>query len=101
MLTFLNFIPHLTLHINHVLFILLCSLKSLIGCNILSTPAPVTLPLSYIYIIHNNVVEAHGYGLRSTVVSGEHSRSKTSAIIAMYDVSTTRVSFVPDEDPRG
>ena len=38
-----------------------------------------------------NVVEAHGYGFRSTVVSGEHSRSKTSAIIAMYDVSTTRV----------
>ena len=27
----------------------------------------------------------------STVVSGEHSRSKTNAIIAMYDVSTTRV----------
>ena len=38
-----------------------------------------------------NVVEAQGYGFRSTVVSGEHSRSKTSAIIAMYDVSTTRV----------
>ena len=31
-----------------------------------------------------NVVEAHGYGFRSTVVSGEHSRSKTSAIIAIY-----------------
>ena len=30
-------------------------------------------------------------GYISTVVSGEHSRSKTSAIIAMYDVSTTRV----------
>ena len=41
--------------------------------------------------VFNNVVEAHGYGFRSTVVSGEHSRSKTSAIIAMYDVSTTRV----------
>ena len=26
-----------------------------------------------------------------TVVSGEHSCSKTSVIIAMYDVSTTRV----------
>ena len=37
-----------------------------------------------------NVVEAHGYGFRSTVVSGEHSRSKTSAIIEMYDVLTTR-----------
>ena len=43
------------------------------------------------HTIHTNVVEAHGYGFRSTVVSGEHSRSKTSAIIAMYDVSTTRV----------
>ena len=32
----------------------------------------------------------HWYG-QPTVVSGEHSRSKTSAIIAMYDVSTTRV----------
>ena len=32
-----------------------------------------------------------GRGYISTVVSGEHSRSKTSAIIAMYDVSTTRV----------
>ena len=42
-------------------------------------------------IPEDNVVEAHGYGFRSTVVSGEHSRSKTSAIIAMYDVSTTRV----------
>ena len=44
--------------------------------------------------MHNynyNVVEAHGYGFRSTVVSGEHSRSKTSAIIAMYDISTTTV----------
>ena len=42
----------------------------------------------YIY----NVVEAHGYGFRSTVYSeGEHSRSKTSAIVAMYDISTTRV----------
>ena len=41
--------------------------------------------------INDNVVEAHGYGFRSTVVRGEHSRSKTSAIIAMYDVSTTRV----------
>ena len=30
----------------------------------------------------SNVVEAHGYGF--TVVSGEHSRSKTSAIIAMF-----------------
>ena len=39
----------------------------------------------------HNVIEAHGYGFRSTVVSGEHSRSKTSAIIAMYDVSNTRV----------
>ena len=44
------------------------------------------------HTIHTNVVEAHGYGFRSTVVSGEHSRSKTSAIIAMYDVSTRRVS---------
>ena len=32
-----------------------------------------------------------GRGYISTVVSGEHSCSKTSAIIAMYDVSTTRV----------
>ena len=32
----------------------------------------------------SNVVEAHGYGFRSTVVSGEHSRRKTSAIIAMF-----------------
>ena len=31
----------------------------------------------------SNVVEAHGYRFRSTVVSGEHSRSKTSAIIAL------------------
>ena len=54
-----------------------------------------TMPKLCIY----NVIEAHGYGFRSTVVSGEHSRSKTSAIIAMYDVSTT--SFLPDEDPRG
>ena len=38
-----------------------------------------------------NVLEVHGYGFRSTVVSGEYSHSKTSAIIAMYDVSTTRV----------
>ena len=38
-----------------------------------------------------NVVEAHGYGFRSTVISDEHSRSKTSAIIAMCDVLTTRV----------
>ena len=30
-----------------------------------------------------NVVEAHGYGFRSTVVSGEHSRSKTTAIIVL------------------
>ena len=36
----------------------------------------------------SNVVEAHGYGFRSTIVSGEHSRSKTSAIIAMYNDST-------------
>ena len=35
------------------------------------------------YVMVNNVVEAHGYGFRSTVVSGEHSRSKTSAIIAL------------------
>ena len=40
-------------------------------------------------IIIHNVVEAHGYGFKST--GGEHSCSKTSAIIAMYDVSTTRV----------
>ena len=30
-----------------------------------------------------NVVEAHGYGFRSTVSEDEHSRSKTSAIIAL------------------
>ena len=41
--------------------------------------------------IRFNVVEAHGYGFRSTVVSGEYLCSKTSAIIAMYDVSTMRV----------
>ena len=35
------------------------------------------------YVMVNNVVEAHGYGFRPTVVSGEHSRSKTSAIIAL------------------
>ena len=46
---------------------------------------------NYVVFFSGNVVEAHGYGFRSTVVSGEHSRSKTSAIIAMYDVSTTRV----------
>ena len=47
---------------------------------------------SYLYMLSvSNVVEAHGYGFRSTVVSGEHSRSKTSAIIAMYNVSTTGV----------
>ena len=44
-----------------------------------------TLPLTFCFC---NVVEAHGYSFRSTVVSGQHSRSKTSAIIAMYDVST-------------
>ena len=38
-----------------------------------------------------NVVEAHDYGFRSTAVSGEHSRSKTSAIIEMYDVLTRRL----------
>ena len=62
---------------------------------------------NYVVFFSGIVVEAHGYDASttrvfvryktggqkrwSTVVSGEHSRSKTSAIIAMYDVSTTRV----------
>ena len=37
-----------------------------------------------------NVVEAHGYGFRSTVVSGELSRSKTSAIIAIIALGLLR-----------
>ena len=40
-------------------------------------------PTHFQYIEYNNVVEAHGHGFRSTVVSGEHSHSKASAIIVL------------------
>ena len=54
-------------------------------CKLLCYMKCSTLLLTFCFC---NVVEAHGYSFRSTVVSGEHSRSKTSAIIAMYDIST-------------
>ena len=46
--------------------------------------------MSETYNNEATTIEAHADYI-STVVSGEHSHSKTSAIIAVYDISTMRV----------